>query len=161
VFRQSPDVIVLGEMRDMETFEIALQAANTGHLVISTVHSDNSTSIIDRVINMFEPYQQSLIRLMLADSLLLSLSQRLIPLKNNHGRILAIEKLVNSYRVKNLIREEKARQIRAQLQVGAEDFTSMDAAIAELYNKNKIDFEDGLALTEDQSLYSELTGVTI
>jgi len=161
VFRQSPDVIVLGEMRDTETFEIALQAANTGHMVISTVHSDNSTSIIDRVINMFEPHQQGLIRLMLADSLLLSLSQRLVPRKNKQGRILAMEKLVNSYRVKNLIREEKARQIRAQLQVGAEDFTSMDSAIAELYNKNKIDFENGLALAEDQSLYSELTGVTI
>lgn len=161
VFRQSPDVIVLGEMRDKETFEIALRAANTGHLVISTVHSDNSTSIIDRVIHMFEPHQQSLIRLMLADSLLLSLSQRLIPRKNKQGRIPAIEKLVNTYRVKNLIREEKSRQIRSQMQVGAEDFTSMDTAIAELYNKGEIDFGDGLALAEDQGLYSELTGVTI
>ena len=161
MFRQSPDVIVLGEMRDMETFEIALQAANTGHLVISTVHSDNSTSIIDRIINMSEPHQQGLIRMMLADSLLLSLAQRLIPRKNYQGRILAIEKLVNSYRVKNLIREEKARQIRAQLQVGAEDFTSMDVAIAELYNKGKIELEDGLMLAEDQTLFSELTGTTI
>ncbi len=161
MFRQSPDVIVLGEMRDLETFEIALQAANTGHLVISTVHSDNSTSIIDRVINMFEPHRQALIRMMLADSLLLSLAQRLIPRKNKQGRILAMEKLINSYRIKNLIREEKARQIRSQMQVGAEDFTSMDAAIAELYNKGEIDFNDGLALAEDQSLYSELTGVTI
>ena len=160
VFRQSPDVIVLGEMRDTETFEIALRAANTGHLVLSTVHSDNSTSIIDRVINMFEPYRQALIRQMLSDSLLLSLSQRLIPPKSGSDRVLALEKMVNSYRIKNLIREEKSRQIRAHMQVGADDFTSMDAAVATLCKKGIIDFKQGLAFVEDERLYRDLTGMT-
>lgn len=159
IFRQSPDVIVLGEMRDPETFEIALRAANTGHLVISTVHSDNSTSIIDRVINMFEPHRQGLIRQMLSDSLLLSLSQRLIPCKKGNDRVLALEKMINSYRIKNLIREEKSRQIRAHMQVGAEDFTPMDAAIADLCKRGVVDFKQGLAFVEDPSLYRELAGM--
>lgn len=115
IFRQAADVIVVGEMRDKETFEIALHAANTGHLVISTVHSDNSTAIIERIVNMFPAYEQNLIRGMLADSLLLSLSQRLVPNKNKTGRVMALEYLVNTYRIKNMIREGKTYQIRSQL----------------------------------------------
>jgi len=105
IFRQSPDVIVIGEMRDKESFEIALHAAHTGHLVISTVHADNATGIIERVINMFPSHQQSLIRGLLAASLLCTISQRLIPRKDGKGLVLAVEKFINGYRMKNLIQE--------------------------------------------------------
>ncbi|MBN1931736.1 MAG: PilT/PilU family type 4a pilus ATPase [Desulfobacterales bacterium] len=157
IFRQSPDVIMVGEMRDRETFEIALLAADTGHLVLSTVHSDNSTSVIERVINMFPPYQHGLIRMMLADSLLLSISQRLIPLKNGPGRILAVEKLINTFRIKKLIREEKTHQIRSQMQAGTEDYTSIDIAVADLCNQGLINHEDGLIYIEDKQFFNALS----
>lgn len=159
VLRQAPDVIVVGEMRDRETFRIALQAANSGHLVLSTVHSDNSTTIIERIVNMFEPYEQTLIRSMVADCLLLSLSQRLIPLKNGKGRVLALEKFINSARMKSFIRDGKTHQIRTQMQTGSDDFTSIDMALADLYKRRKIYFEDGLLHTEDEGYYRDLTGI--
>lgn len=156
VFRQAPDVIVVGELRDKESFEIALRAADTGHLVLSTVHGNNSTSIIETVINMFPPHQQSLIRTRIADCLLLSFTQRLVPLKTGRGRVLAYEKLINSYRVKNLIREEKTHQIRSQMQAGSEDFTSIDASLAELYRGGLITFDDGLVFSDDGQFYREM-----
>ena len=159
VFRQSPDVIVVGEMRDKETFEIGLQAADTGHLVMSSVHANNTTSMFDRVINMFEPHMQPLIRTKLADCLLLVLSQRLIPLKNGRGRILAVEKLINSYRIKKFITDSSTNRIRTQMQAGTEEFESMDMAIAKLYNKGMITFSDGLTYVEDEQYFRELTGL--
>jgi twitching motility protein PilT len=158
VFRQSPDVIVVGEMRDKETFEIGLQAADTGHLVMSSVHANNTTSIFDRVINMFEPHMQPLIRTKLADCLQLVLSQRLIPLKNGGGRILAIEKLINSYRIKKFIKDSLTNRIRSQMQAGTEEFESIDMAVAKLYNRGLIAFNDGLMYVEDEQYYRELTG---
>ncbi len=160
VLRQSPDVIVVGEMRDRETFRIALQAANSGHLIISTVHSDNSTSIIERVVNMFEPFEQALIRSLLADCLLLSLSQRLVPLKNGKGRILALEKFINSARMKSFIRDGKTHQIRSQMQTGSDDFTSIDIALADLYKRRLIYLEDGLIHTQDEMFYRDLTNIS-
>lgn len=157
VFRQAPDVIVIGEMRDRETFEIALQAAGTGHLVLSSIHADYSTSIFDRVINMFEQHRQNLIRTMLADCLLLVLSQRLIPRKNEAGRILAVEKLINTYKIKNLIKEKNTSHIRSQMQAGSESFESIDLAIAKLFNSGMIKFDDGLVFVEDEQYYRELT----
>ncbi len=154
--RQAPDVIVVGEMRDKETFEIALQAAISGHLVISTVHSDNATSIIERVINMFEPHEQAIARMMLAESFLTSIAQRLVPKKDHHGRILAIEKLANSHRVKKMIREGKTHQIRSQMQIGGEDFVSIDISLANLYKQGVIDFEDGALYADDQKLFKDL-----
>lgn len=153
--RQAPDVIVVGEMRDRETFEIALQAANSGHLVISTAHSDNATSIIERVINMFEPHEQSVVRMMLADSFLISMAQRLVPTKDRSGRILAIEKLTNSHRVKKMIREGKTHQIRSQMQLGGEDFVSIDLALANLCKQGAIEFEDGALYADDEKLFMD------
>ena len=158
VFRQAPDVIVVGEMRDKETFEIGLRAANSGHLVITTVHSDNSTSIIERIINMFEPHQQALIRMMLSDSLLLSIAQRLLPLKSGEGRILALERFINSNRVRKYIREGKSSVIRAQMQAGTDEFKSLDSALADLYNKRLITVEDALVYVEDESFFADLIG---
>jgi len=159
VFRQAPDVIIVGEMRDKESFEIALKAANTGHLVLSTVHANNSTSVIESVVTMFEPHKQALIRVMLADSLILSLSQRLIPRKKGSGRILATEKLVNSHRIKNRIREQKTHHIRTQMQTGSEDFSSLDVSLVSLYKRGLIIFEDGLRFAEDKQYYHEATSM--
>lgn len=155
--RQATDVIVVGEMRDTESFEIALRAAETGHLVLSTVNSENSTSNIERILNMFEPSRQNLLRIMLADSLLFSISQRLVPRKDGKGRILALEKLINSRRMRKMILEEKTRQIRSQMQIGTEEFTSLDTAIADLCNQGLIEFEDGLTFVEDETFYRNLT----
>jgi len=160
VFRQAPDVIVIGDMIDKASFEIALKAANTGHLVLSTVHATNSTSAIESIITRFEPYQQNLTRVLLADSLLLCLSQRLVPLKKGPGRILAVEKLINSNRIKNFIREEKIHLIRSQMQTGAEDFVCLDLALAELYKRNLINLNDGLLYVENEQFYREAAGET-
>ena len=156
VFRQAPDVVVVGELRDKETFRIALQAANSGHLVLTTTHSENSTTIIERTINMFEPHEQNLIRMMLSESLILSLAQRLVPLKDGKGRVLALEKLQISHRLRKFIREGKTHQIRAQLQSGAEDFISIDLALAELCKAGKIHLDDALVYADDRVFLREL-----
>ena len=156
VLRHTPDVIVVGEMRDKETFRIALQAANSGHLVLSTVHSDNATSIIERIVNMFEPYEQNLIRMTLAESLLLSIAQRLVTQKDGKGRIMALEFFINSHRMKGFIRDGKTHQIRTQMQTGSEDFSSIDISLARLARKGLIRVEDGLNQCEDEMFYRSL-----
>ncbi|BBO84356.1 hypothetical protein DSCO28_49220 [Desulfosarcina ovata subsp. sediminis] len=156
VLRHSPDVIVVGEMRDRETFRIALQAANSGHLVLSTVHSDNSTSIIERVVNMFEPFEQNLIRMTLAESLLISIAQRLVTRKDGNGRMLALEYFVNSHRMKGFIREGKTHQVRTQMQTGSDDFSSIDISLAKLVKQGLIRVEDGLTHCEDDSFFRSL-----
>ena len=159
VLRHTPDVIVVGEMRDKETFRIALQAANSGHLVLSTVHSDNSTSIIERIVNMFEPHEQNLIRLTLAESLLISLAQRLVTRKDGKGRILALEHFINSHRMKGFIRDAKTHQIRTQMQTGSDDFATIDISLAKLVKKGLIDVEDGLNHSEDEAFFRSLIQV--
>ncbi len=156
VFRQAPDVVVVGELRDKETFRIALRAANSGHLVLSTTHSENSTTTIESTINMFEPHEQNMIRMMLTESLILSLAQRLVPLKNGKGRILALEMLQASHRLRKFIREGKSHQIRSQLQSGAKDFTSIDIALAELCKADKVAYEDALTYADDRQFLREL-----
>jgi len=158
VMRQSPDVIVVGEMRDKESFEIALTAATTGHLVLSTIHANNSTSVIERVINMFSPHEQVTIRTMLADSLIVCMSQRLIPRKDGTGRILACEKLMATHSIRQLIRDDSMHKIRTQMQAGSQDFTSIDAALAELCKKGLIDYKAGMDFAEDSSYYCKLAG---
>jgi twitching motility protein PilT len=156
VLRHTPDVIVVGEMRDKETFRIALQAANSGHLVLSTVHSDNSTSIIERIVNMFEPHEQNLIRMTLAESLLLSIAQRLVTQKDGKGRVLALEYFINSHRMKGFIRDGKTHQVRTQMQTGSDDFSSIDISLAKLARNGMIRVEDGLNQCEDDMFYRSL-----
>lgn len=158
IFRQSPDVIVIGEMRDLESFSIALQAAETGHLVMSTLHSNNATSTIERIIDVFPVYQQQQIRVQLAENFLLILNQRLVPLKDGSGRVLAYEKLTNTYRVKNLIREGKVHQIRSLLQQSTDDFISIDHSLAMLYLDGKITLETGLKFCDNPSFFNVLAG---
>jgi twitching motility protein PilT len=156
----APDVIVIGELRDRESFEIAIHAARTGHLVIATMHAFDATSVIRTIANVFPVQQQKLISMMLAESLLLSLYQRLIPKKDSADMILATEKLTNSSRVKKFIWEGKVDHIRSQLEAGAEEFTPIDFSLADLCKKGEIDFETGLHFASNESLFQSLTAGT-
>ncbi|MBW1894682.1 MAG: PilT/PilU family type 4a pilus ATPase, partial [Deltaproteobacteria bacterium] len=156
IFRMAPDVIVIGELRDKESFEIALRAARTGHLVVTTMHAFDSTSVIRTMINMFPVEQQQLISMMLAESLLLSLYQRLIQKQDSTDMILATEKLTSSNRVKKFIWEGKIDHIRSQLEAGADEFTPIDVSLANLCKTGKIDFESGLLYSSNETLYRSL-----
>jgi len=155
VFRQSPDVIIIGEMRDPESFAIALQAADTGHLVISTMRASFSTSAIERIIDIFPPAQQQQIRVQLAENFLLVLNQRLITRHNGNGRVLAYESLISSQRVKNLIREGKTHQIRAHLSRAPDEFQPIDLSIVQLVRDGQISEDEGLKYCEVPSLFKE------
>jgi len=155
VFRQSPDVIVIGEMRDPESFAIALQAAETGHLVISTMHASFSTSAIERIIDIFPPAQQQQIRVQLAESFLLVLNQRLISHHDGHGRALAYESLMSSSRIKKLIREGKTHHIRVQLSRSPDEFQPMDLSLVQLVKNGKISEDEGLKYCENPALFRE------
>ena len=155
VFRQSPDVIVIGEMRDPESFAIALQAAETGHLVISTMHASFSTSAIERIIDIFPPAQQQQIRVQLAESFLLVLNQRLISHHDGHGRALAYESLMSSSRIKKLIREGKTHHIRVQLSRSPDEFQPMDLSLVQLVKDGKISEDEGLKYCENPALFRE------
>jgi twitching motility protein PilT len=130
--RQDPDVILVGEMRDLETIQIALTAAETGHLVLGTLHTADAPQTIDRVIDVFPSEQQEQVRVMLANSLQGVMCQQLLP-SSEGGRIVACEVLVATSAVRNLIREGKTHQIYSMMQTGAQyGMQSMNAALAEL-----------------------------
>ncbi len=158
IFRQAPDVIVIGEMRDPESFAIAIQAAETGHLVLSTMHSNTSTSAVERIIDVFPPQQQQQIRVQLAESFIMILNQRLVPRKKKAGVVLACEKLIGSVRSRNLIREAKTHQIRSMLQQSSEDYESIDIALARLYREHKITLETGLKFCENVVHFKQCAG---
>jgi twitching motility protein PilT len=155
IFRQNPDVIVIGEMRDPESIAIALTAAETGHLVISTMHSLNAATAIDRIIDIFPANQQHQVRMQFADAFLFVLSQRLVARKDGHGRILAHEKMINSFRMRNLIRDEKTHGIRSLMQVKSDDVSSIDISLAQLCRDGMITLEDGLKYADNPRYYQE------
>lgn len=152
VFREAPDVIMIGEMRDRESIAIALEAADTGHLVMSSMHANNAVMAINRIVDVFPAESQQQTRVQLADNLLLVLNQRLVERKDGQGRMLAFEKLANSYRVANLIREGKEHHIRAQLQSGAEEFSSLDSHLAQLVRGGKITRDTALHYCQDSKV---------
>lgn len=156
IFRQDPDVIVIGEMRDPESIAIALTAAETGHLVISTIHTINSTTAIDRIVDIFPAHQQHQVRTQFADAFLLVFAQRLIPRKDGKGRVPAYEWVSNTFRVRNMIRDGKAFNIRSLMQTASEDFTSIDHSLAELCLNGKIRMEDGLKYADNPTYYKDL-----
>lgn len=158
IFRQAPDVVVIGEMRDPESFAIAIQAAETGHLVLSTMHSNTATSAIERIIDVFPPQQQQQIRVQLAESFSMILNQRLVQKKNSSGVVLACEKLVGSVRSRNLIREGKTHQIRSMLQQSAEEYESIDIALARLFKEDKISLEAGLKYCDNVVHFKQCAG---
>ncbi len=136
VLRQDPDVILVGEMRDTETMQTALTAAETGHLVFATLHTQDAPQTIDRIIDVFPPHQQGQIRVQLASSLMGICTQQLLPVIDGDGRVPACEVLIPTPAVRNLIREAKTHQIYSVIQTGSQyGMQTMDAALASLVKR--------------------------
>ena len=150
--REDPDVILVGEMRDLETISIAITAAETGHLVFSTLHTIGAANTIDRIIDVFPPYQQQQIRTQLADVLECVVSQQLIPRSDGSGRVAAMEVMLVNGAIRNLVRESKTFQIPSVIQTNRKlGMITMDDAIFELYNKHVISDEAALHYAQDRA----------
>ncbi len=156
IFRQNPDVIVIGELRDHDSFEIAITAAGTGHLVLGTMHSLSATSTVDRIIDMFPGDQQHQVRAQIAECLLLVLSQRLLRRAGGTGRVLAIEKLATSSRIRNTIREGKVYQLRALMQTRGEEFENIDQSLATLVATGKVRLEEAQKWADNLNYMNEM-----
>ncbi|HSV31736.1 MAG TPA: type IV pilus twitching motility protein PilT [Atribacteraceae bacterium] len=146
VLRQDPDVILVGEMRNLETVAIALTAAETGHLVLATLHTNNAPQTVDRIIDIFPPHHQQQIRIQLSACLQGIVSQQLIPRSDTRGRIPAIEILLANNAVCNLIREGKSHQLYSVMQSSlAEGMLTMDWALFDLYKKGMVNWEEAFS----------------
>lgn len=157
--RQDPDMIIVGEMRDLETIQLAITAAETGHLVLSTLHTIDSTKTVDRVIDVFPRYQQKQIRLQLSANLLAILSQLLIK-KKGGGQILATEVLINTPAVQNLIREGKTYLLKNILQTRrSEEMHSMNHSLFELVQRGLVDPEEALYRSPDPEELEKMMGL--
>jgi len=146
VLRQDPDIVLIGEMRDLETIEAALVVAETGHLVFSTLHTNSAVQTINRIIDVFPPHQQSQVRAQLSLVLQAVVSQQLIARRDGRGRLLAAEVMIPNAAIRNLIREEKVHQIYSQMQVGQSKFgmQTMSQALIGLVQRNLITPEAAL-----------------
>ena len=150
--REDPDVILVGEMRDFETISVAITAAETGHLVLSSLHTIGAASTVDRVIDVFPSHQQQQIRVQFANVLEAVVSQQLIPKADGSGRVAAFEVLHANHAVRNLIREAKPHQIPSIIQTSRSvGMITMDDAITELYERRKITREDAILFAQDKS----------
>ena len=159
VLRQDPDVILVGEMRDLETISAALTAAETGHLVFGTLHTQDAPQSVDRMIDVFPPHQQQQIRVQLAGTLAGVVSQQLLPTADGKGRVVAAEVLVATPAVRNLIREGKTHQIYTSMQAGGKHgMQVMDQHLGELVKKGKITYEMGLERSHHVEEFNRLTG---
>ena len=139
VLRQDPNVIVVGEMRDLETISTTLTAAETGHLVLATLHTPDASQTIDRIVDVFPPYQQQQVRIQLASSLQGVVSQQLLPRIDRSGRILATEIMIASSAIRNLIREHQTEQLLTHLQTGFQfGMHTMDKSLKTLFQKGVI-----------------------
>ena len=148
--RQSPNIILLGEMRDYETISVAITAAETGHLVLSSLHTIGAASTVDRIIDVFPPHQQQQIRVQLANVLEAVVSQQLIPTADGRGRVAAFEVLHANHAVRNLIREGKAHQLASVMQTNRKSgMITMDEAILRLYQEGRIDREMAIQFAQD------------
>jgi len=162
--RQDPDIIMVGEMRDMETIEIALLAAETGHLVFSTLHTIDAMETINRIVSVFPPYQQKQIRLQLAGVVKAIVSQRLIPTKDGRGRVPAAEVMVSTSRIRECIEDkEKTKEILEAIAKGHTTYgmQTFDQSIMELLNKGYISYEEALAQSSNPDDFAlRVKGVT-
>lgn len=145
VLRHDPDVIMIGEMRDLESISIALTAAETGHLVFSTLHTQTAPLTISRIVDVFQDHRREQIRQQLANTLKGVISQQLLPAADGQGRVLAVEYLIDTPAVRNLIREGKEHQLYNTMQTSrSAGMQTMDQALAELYRSGKISRETAL-----------------
>lgn len=137
--RQDPDVILVGEMRDTETIATALTAAETGHLVFATLHTQDAPKTVDRIIDVFPPHQQEQVRVQLSTALMAVITQQLLPTRDGRGRVVACEVLIPTPAVRNLIREGKTHQIASAMQTGSQfGMQTMDAALVDLVRRGMI-----------------------
>jgi twitching motility protein PilT len=161
VLRQDPDIILVGEMRDLETISVALTAAETGHLVFATLHTQDAAQTIDRIIDVFPAYQQSQIRTQLASALQGVVCQTLCKKANGKGRAVATEVMLATPAIRNLVREGKTHQIYSAMQAGAQQgMHTMDQHLAELVKANKITYEVGLEKCHHVEDFNRLVGRT-
>ncbi|MBN1522093.1 MAG: type IV pilus twitching motility protein PilT [Candidatus Aureabacteria bacterium] len=148
--RQDPDVMLVGEMRDLETMEAAITAAETGHLVFATLHTTGAARTVDRIIDAFPPSQQEQIRAQLASSILAVISQLLLAKVNQKGRIAAFEIMVSTPSIQNLVRENKTFRITSDIQTGAKyGMKTLDSWLFELYSKGLISYADTVTKAQD------------
>src|SRR3989442_3059754 len=149
--REDPDVIMIGEMRDLETISLAITAAETGHLVLGTLHTSNASRTLDRLLDVFPPDQQEQIRVMVSESLRGVISQQLIPRIDGQGRVLALETLTNTPAVANVIREAKTFMLPGIIQTGKKQgMQLMDDALIDLYERRLISAEEAYARAEQK-----------
>lgn len=150
VLRQDPNVILIGEMRDLETISAALNIAETGHLVFATLHTSDAAQTINRIIDVFPPHQQEQIRVQLSFVLQAVFAQQLITSASGKGRVLACEVLIANSAVRNLIREQKIEQINTIIQTGGKyGMVTMNQALVDLYRKQKITYQEAINRSPD------------
>lgn len=165
--REDPDIILVGEMRDLETIRLALTAAETGHLVFGTLHTSSAAQTIDRIVDVFPPTQQQQVRVMLSNGLVAVMSQTLLARQSQQaggiaatkGRVMAIEVMVNTPAIANLIRESKTAQIYSAIQMGgALGMQTLETSLAQLYKQGLITYEDALSKTSRPEDFQRLVG---
>jgi len=147
ILRQDPDVVLVGEMRDLETIEAALTIAETGHLTLATLHTNSCAQTINRIVDVFSPHQQPQVRAQLSFVLEGVLSQQLVPKMNGQGRAMAMEIMVPNPAIRNLIREDKVHQLYSTMQTGQNKFgmQTMNQSLVDLYLKRQISYEEALS----------------
>ncbi len=157
VLRQDPNVIVVGEMRDLETISTTLTAAETGHLVLATLHTPDAPQTVERIIDVFPPYQQQQVKLQLADCLQGVISQLLLPRASGQGRVMACEVMIGTPAIRNLIREQEIEQIPTLMQTGTQyGMKIMDKSLKELYQKGVITLDTALSKTKNPEEFKQL-----
>lgn len=159
VLREDPDVIMVGEMRDLETISSALTAAETGHLVFSTLHTQDAPQTVDRVIDVFPPHQQQQIRIQLAGTLNAVLVQQLIPTSDSNSRVVAVELMFVTSAIRNLIREGKTHQIPSAIQGGGGlGMMTMDTSLKKLYDAGYISEEMAISRSHNKVEFKRMIG---
>ncbi|MDP8215056.1 MAG: type IV pilus twitching motility protein PilT [Candidatus Euphemobacter frigidus] len=157
VLRQDPDVLMVGEMRDLETISTTITAAETGHLVISSLHTPDAAQTIDRLIDVFPPAQQKQIMIQLAGCLQGVMAQILLPMKSGAGRVVATEVMIGTPGVRNVIREHKTHQIPTQIQTGAQyGMHTMDQSLKELVLNEKVSYEEAIGHVKDMDSFRDI-----
>ena len=159
--RQDPDVILIGEMRDLETIQLAITAAETGHLCFGTLHTQDAPSTIDRIIDVFPPHQQTQVRVQLAVVLQAVVCQQLLARKDGEGRVAAREVMIMTPAISNLIREGKTHMIYGAIDTGAKHgMIPMDKALAELVRQGLVNPEEALNRANNPETFKQLAGIT-
>ena len=155
--RQDPDIIVVGEMRDLETISTALTAAETGHLVLATIHTPDVVQTVDRIIDVFPPHQQNQVRLQFANTIQGMIAQQLLPVTEKKGRVAATEILIANMGIRKILRTAKNEQLTTAIQTGHElGMITMDKSLKQLYHKGLISYETALSKSKFPEIFEKL-----